>query len=144
MCRKFSIGLAPPYLRPDLSRADDPHSSTHCNVILRNGHTSSDGMVNGGFVPLAVKGNSELPPSSAASGAALAPCRTRPAAPPPWPPSSTLSPSPPPAPAAGPVTPPSPGARGFKAFEYGDHNNMFHVVREMHSGSEIYHLKNRS
>ncbi|KAF3856585.1 hypothetical protein F7725_017308 [Dissostichus mawsoni] len=54
------------------------------------------------------KDGSELPPSSNVSGAALALCRTRPAAPPPSPPSSELAASHPPARFSGPDKTPSP------------------------------------
>lgn len=60
------------------------------------------------FPPVAVADNSELPPSSDGSGAALSPCQIQPAAPPLWPPSSALSSSRPPAPFSGPDRPPSP------------------------------------
>lgn len=60
------------------------------------------------FTPVVVADNSELPPSSDGSGAALSPCQIRPAAPPLSPPSSALSSSHPPAPFSGPGRPLSP------------------------------------
>lgn len=58
--------------------------------------------------PVPVADNSELPPSSDVSGAALALCQILPAAPLPSPPSSGLSVAHPPAPSSGPDKSPFP------------------------------------